>query len=186
MITGKHETLERICVDGCISQLFPVSRIVYRDIKPENIGFDYKGDPIIIDLGLCKSLSQNLKNKKGIGYLLTPRTGSVPYMAPEVVLSQPYSCSCDVFSFAVLAWEILSLRAAFKACSRREYLHRVVKGRERMPISRRLPPLTRLMIKEGWNHDPVQRPSMKRVSVLLQGDLNELKSDSNSRSAALS
>jgi len=42
----------------------------------------------VFDFGLCKSLAPFLKNKdshgnEAYGYMLTPRTGSVPYMAPE-------------------------------------------------------------------------------------------------------
>ena len=151
---------------------------MYRDIKQENIGFDYRGDVKVFDLGLCKGLSPRLKNKEGAGYLLTPRTGSVPYMAPEVVLMQPYDCSCDVFSFAILLWEIFSLKTAFKGYSRWDFLHRVVHKRERPYIKRDLPTLTRSMIREAWDDDPSKRPSMRRVALLLQGDINEMTSGS--------
>lgn len=160
-------------------------RIVYRDIKQENIGFDRSGEPKIFDFGLCKGLSPDLKDKEGLGYLLTPRTGSVPYMAPEVAECKPYDCPCDVFSFSVLVWEMLSLATAFEGYSRREFLQRVVRGRERPRINRNWPPLTRLMIKEAWDNDPVKRPSMKRVAVLMRGDLNELTSDSKGSSAEM-
>ena len=146
--------------------------------RQENIGFDYRGDVKIFDLGLCKGLSSRLKSKEGVGYLLTPRTGSIPYMAPEVVLMKPYDCNCDVFSFAVLLWEMLSLKTAFKGYSRLDYLNRVVKRRERPVAYRRWPALTRSVIKEAWENDPMRRPSMKRVALLLHGDVNEMTSGS--------
>ena len=55
-------------------------RLVYRDIKPENIGFDMRGDVKVFDFGLCKNLSPQLKAKGGYGYRLTGRAGSLPYM----------------------------------------------------------------------------------------------------------
>ncbi|CAB9498375.1 Inhibitor of nuclear factor kappa-B kinase subunit beta [Seminavis robusta] len=57
------------------------NRLVYRDIKPENIGFDVRGDVKVFDFGLCKDLEPRLKCKDGgYGYKLTGRAGSLPYM----------------------------------------------------------------------------------------------------------
>ena len=109
------------------------AKLVYRDIKPENIGFDIRGDVKVFDFGLCRSLDKVDKNP-GYGYKLTAKTGSVPYMAPEVALGQPYDTKADVFSFAVLLWEILNVDWAFNGYSIREYFQRVVKENQRMPI----------------------------------------------------
>src|SRR3569832_993798 len=97
------------------------NRLVYRDIRRENIGFDVRGDVKVFDIGLSKSLSPSLKAKdaKGspvYGYNLTARTGSIPYMAPEVVECQPYDQKCDVFSFAILLWVFLVLFLVFCRC----------------------------------------------------------------------
>lgn len=98
-------------------------------------------------------------------------------MAPEVAECQPYDTQADCFSFSILLFEILSMKPAFKGYSRREFLMRVVRGRERLTISRKWPPLTRLAVKEAWEHDPQKRPDMKRIASLLRGDLNELSTD---------
>ena len=37
---------------------------------------------------------------------LSGRTGTLMYMAPEVYLKQPYNDKADVFSFAVIAYEV--------------------------------------------------------------------------------
>lgn len=137
----------------------------------------------MFDFGLSKSLSDHLKAKNShgkivYGYMLTARTGSLPYMAPEVVEAKPYDTKCDVFSFAILLWEILALKPAFKGYTRREFLDRVVRMHERLSMNRKWPALTRLAMKEAWDHDPQKRPDMKRVSGLLRGDLNEMSSDS--------
>lgn len=98
-------------------------------------------------------------------------------MAPEVADKRPYDCKCDVFSFAVLLFEILALQTAFKDYTKLEYLRRVVHHKERLKIPRHVPPLTRLMISEAWAHEPTKRPEMKRAAAMLRGDLNDLSSD---------
>jgi len=154
-------------------------RLVYRDIKPENIGFDVRGDVKIFDFGLCKSLSPHLK-AKGYGYRLTGRAGSLPYMAPEVARMDTYDTKCDVFSFAILLWEILSLLPAFKGLVPSEFVEHVVVRHERPVVPLRnpyWPPLTRLMLPEAWDNDPAKRPDMKRVAILIRGDLNDMTDD---------
>jgi len=140
----------------------------------------------VFDFGLSKSLSPNLKAKDSsgqevYGYNLTPRTGSVPFMAPEVVECKPYDQKCDVFSFAILLWEILSLKHAFKGYTRREFLERVVRGKQRPPVDRTWPPLTRGLIKEAWDDNPRKRPTMKRIGAMMSGDLKEMSTDPSIR-----
>ena len=50
----------------------------------------------------------------------TGASGTFRYMAPEVTASQSYNTSCDVFSYGVLVWEILSHAAPFKVLTPRE------------------------------------------------------------------
>ena len=70
-------------------------KILYRDIKPENIGFDVRGDIKVFDFGLAKEVHENLSDGNGC-YNLTAMTGTPRYMAPEVALSKPYNETCDV------------------------------------------------------------------------------------------
>jgi serine/threonine protein kinase len=51
-------------------------KMVYRDIKPENIGFDVRGDVKIFDFGLAKPLHPKLRTTDGKNFLLTSRTGA--------------------------------------------------------------------------------------------------------------
>jgi serine/threonine protein kinase len=58
------------------------SSIIYRDLKPDNVGFDVRGDVKIFDFGLAKELDLSKKLDDGT-YNLTADTGSLRYMAPE-------------------------------------------------------------------------------------------------------
>lgn len=150
---------------------------MYRDIKPENIGFDLRGDVKVFDFGLCKTLSPRLKVRSGYGYRLTGRAGSLPYMAPEVAKMEPYDTKCDCFSFAILLWEMLMLKPAFKGMTPSDFMEKVVLQSERLTVDKHLPPLTRLMIPEAWDKDPTARPDMKRIAIIIRADLNDMTTD---------
>lgn len=57
--------------------------IVYRDLKPDNLGFDTSGALKLFDFGLAKRMDTAERSEDGM-YLLTGNTGSLRYMAPEV------------------------------------------------------------------------------------------------------
>jgi hypothetical protein len=90
---------------------------------------------------------------------------------------ETYDTKCDVFSFAILLWEMLSLRGAYHGYSSKEFMEKVVLESERLPVCKSWPPLTRLMIPEAWDVDPRKRPDMKRVAILIRGDLNDMTND---------
>jgi serine/threonine protein kinase len=154
---------------------------VYRDIKQENIGFDVRGDVKVFDFGLSRVVSESMKARDAktgeieYGYNLTPRTGSVPYMAPEIMLGRPYDGQCDVFSFAILLWEIFNLRPAFQYMDRHEYTERVVRNGERLsfPIRSSIVPASiKELIKDSWDRKPTHRPVMAKVAKRIRNELN--------------
>lgn len=150
--------------------LLPYS-IVYRDLKPENVGFDRNGTVQLLDLGSAICVRHMHADSNGM-YLLTARVGSFPYMAPEVAKKEPYNFKSDVFSLAVLLWEMLSLDCAFSHCvSRKEcYYHISIHG-ERPEVHGWWPPATRNVMQEAWHADPHQRPSMATVGRRIRQDL---------------
>lgn len=92
-------------------------------------------------------------------------------------LMKTYDTKCDVYSFAILLWEMLSCKPAFDKFSTVQFIEKVAVEKERLPTMRSWPPLTRLMLPEAWDDDPAKRPDMKRVAILIRGDLNDLTTD---------
>jgi serine/threonine protein kinase len=153
-------------------------RLVYRDIKPQNMGFDIRGDLKLFDFGLCKSLEPGDRCQDGsYGYHLTIITGSIPYMAPEVAMKKPYDQEADVYSFSVLLWELMSLECAYKSFDANKYFFRVCVENHRERISTSWPAIVKIIIKEGWDPNPQKRPDMKRIGTLLRGELQDLTTD---------
>jgi serine/threonine protein kinase len=152
-------------------------RLLYRDIKPENIGFDVRGDVKVFDFGLMKSLDESLKVKGGkYGYNLTAFTGSIPYMAPEVAMREPYGPEADVYSFCMMLWEMVGLEPAFPGLNIYQYMMQLCKMGIRPPLGSGplWPAVLKNLMTEGWERQPTKRPTMKRVGMLLRGLLEDM------------
>ena len=72
--------------------------------KPDNIGFDVRGDVKLFDFGLSFEITEECSSVDGL-YELSGNTGSMRYMAPEVALGNPYNHKVDVYSFGILFWQ---------------------------------------------------------------------------------
>ena len=80
--------------------------IVHRDLKSSNIGFAHDGKVKIFDFGQSEKLAAHH------GFLKS-MNGSARYMAPEVAAGRAYTDTCDVYSFTIVLWEMMTCERAF-------------------------------------------------------------------------
>lgn len=73
--------------------------IVYRDLKPENVLLDRNGHAVLTDFGLSKAALTS--------GLLRTICGTPEYLAPEILLGEPYDRAIDLWSFGTLLYELL-------------------------------------------------------------------------------
>ncbi|XP_005317024.2 rhodopsin kinase GRK1 isoform X1 [Ictidomys tridecemlineatus] len=83
-------------------------RIVYRDLKPENVLLDDGGNIRISDLGLAVELPEG--QSKTRGYAGTPG-----FMAPELLRGEEYDFSVDYFALGATLYEMIAARGPFRA-----------------------------------------------------------------------
>jgi len=139
-------------------------RLVYRDLKPGNVGFDLNGNVRLFDFGLLAELPKE-------GYL-KQRSGTVRYMAPDCFMGK-YDCKADVYSLTVLLWEILTLKQYFDNMENLDHVKATMNG-TREALDDSLPIGIRAVINQGWIGDPNKRPSMRDFRNLMCGEIGKM------------
>jgi len=134
--------------------------ILHRDLKSANILLSSGHDRLAIaDFGLARFQETHKK--------MTAETGSYRWMAPEVIRHEMYDWRCDVYSYAVLAWEMLTFRVPFDNMMPVEAAFAVAKEAKRPPIPSACPGSVRHMLEQCWHQEAAKRPSFKRICAAL-------------------
>ena len=89
---------------------------VHRDVKPGNILFDTQGHAFLSDFGVAKVMAST-KNPApsqtamtGAGMVL----GTPEYMAPELIMGDPFDGRVDQYALAITVYELLCGRRPFE------------------------------------------------------------------------
>jgi eukaryotic-like serine/threonine-protein kinase len=88
--------------------------IVHRDVKPGNLLVRADGFSKLTDYGIARLPSEDQKNSAGM------QAGTGAYMSPEQVLGKPLDGRSDLYSAAIVLYEMLSGRTPFEAPYRTE------------------------------------------------------------------
>lgn len=140
--------------------------ILYRDLKPTNVGFTSSGVAKLFDFGLATVIDDKSPR------LPNAACGTPIYMAPEAARNSEYGLAADVYSFAILLWEICALDRPFRKYTRQELRDKVVYGtvRPRVEKLKRSPEIRDLVVR-CWSGDPLDRPNFSKVSNVLREEL---------------
>ncbi|CAH1800186.1 unnamed protein product [Owenia fusiformis] len=129
--------------------------LIHRDLKPPNLLLINGGTVLkICDFGTACAIQTHMTNNKG----------SAAWMAPEVFEGSNYSEKCDVFSWGIILWEVITRRKPFDEVGGGAFrIMWAVHNGTRPPMVKNLPePLKSLMTK-CWLKNPAERPSMAEV-----------------------
>ncbi|XP_028793607.1 rust resistance kinase Lr10-like [Neltuma alba] len=158
-------------------------RILHFDINPHNVLLDHNFIPKISDFGLAKLCSKNQSTVS-----MTAARGTLGYIAPEVYSRNfgNVSYKSDVYSYGMLLLEMVGGRKnvdtnqdTFQVLYP-EWIHNLIEGGDiniymeeddDIRIVKKLATVGLWCIQ--WH--PINRPSMKMVIQMLEGEVDKLK-----------
>ncbi|PVH38327.1 hypothetical protein PAHAL_5G230600 [Panicum hallii] len=136
-------------------------KIVHRDVKTENMLLDKTRTVKIADFGVARVEASNPSD-------MTGETGTLGYMAPEVLNGHAYNRKCDVYSFGICLWEIYCCDMPYPDLSFSEVTSAVVRQNLRPEIPRCCPSSLANVMKRCWDANPDKRPEMAEVVSMLE------------------
>jgi serine/threonine protein kinase len=167
---------------------------VHGDLKSDNLLISETNTIKIADFGLARQLSDDYASrirtvnsakdqrigmhvhliKLGNDTLDSPHAlGASRWRAPELSVSgakKNYKTPADVYSFAVVMWEIVTRELPFSQYEFNYEVVEAVKSGERPPLPDNCSPLLKSLILDCWKHDPVQRPSFEEIQWRLAAE----------------
>jgi serine/threonine protein kinase len=147
------------------------NRLVFRDLKPENIGI-LNDSIVLFDFGLCRELPESSSMEDQFEM---SGVGTLRFMAPEIMLQQPYNQKVDVYSFSMVLYEMLFHSKPFELYTFQMHQLLVCEDQERPNIPSYCPPLLRELLEDTWNPEPLDRPCLKEIQTQLQQASNVWK-----------
>uniref|UniRef100_A0A7S0KVM2 non-specific serine/threonine protein kinase n=1 Tax=Micromonas pusilla TaxID=38833 RepID=A0A7S0KVM2_MICPS len=141
--------------------------VVHHDLKPANLLVDSHWTLKVSDFGMSR-----LKHNT---YLSSKSPGGTPeWMAPEVLRNDPTDERSDVYSFAVILWELITLKYPWEELSspvqivvQVAFLHR----RPKLPTW--LPAEAVALLQQCWHKDPDERPAFSAILGALKAEMPE-------------
>lgn len=128
--------------------------IIQRDLKSANLLVTRAYDVRVADFGLSRELAPGRMGT----YCGTPAT-----MAPEIVRQEEYSEKADVFSFAIILWELLTRAEPYAGHDGLALAYSVANDGLRPSVPAYCPAEWAAMMVRSWDDDPRVRPSFDEL-----------------------
>ena len=124
---------------------------IHRDLHSGNILYSQFNDGwSISDLGFCGPADKSSKSVYG----------NLPYIAPEVIAGKEYTFKSDIYSIAMLMWEISSGQPPFNKYEHDYNLAMNIINGMRPKIVSGTPLKYKSLMERCWDADPLKRPNI--------------------------
>lgn len=160
-----NDTLKLIIIYGIASSMSYLHshNIIHRDLKPENILLDDFLHPKLADFGFSKFTDSSQENLQSV----IGTKGTPIYMSPEIWKKAEYSNACDVYAFALIVYEIITLEEPFKNLLYFQLRYKLQQG-YRPEFNNPINEAYKELIEKCWAQDPSKRPSFDEILIQLK------------------
>jgi serine/threonine-protein kinase TNNI3K len=143
-----------------------MNNIIHRDLKSANLLINSDQVVKVADFGVARLESQNGD--------MTAETGTYRWMAPEVINHKPYDNKADVFSFAIVLWELATSKVPYDNLTPLQAALGVRQGL-RPEIPSAVNPKLANLIKKCWDENPDKRPTFPDITLELENLLQHIQ-----------
>ena len=140
--------------------------VLHRDLKPANLLIDNAGTLKISDFGLAKVRSK-LPGQLDEKYTMTGETGSYRFMAPEVYRHEDYNETVDVYSYAMILYNLMDGRPPWPHVNGTVAVMKAAIEGERPFLPRKWDEKISNLIQECWEENANLRPSFQKILTVL-------------------
>lgn len=148
------EQLGNILIDSATALEHTHDRgYLHLDFKPENLLVTRAGNVRLIDFDLAQPLPDAPRKS-------AKNPGTPAYMAPEQLLREAFDHRADIYSFGVMAYELVTHQKPFPGETPDEILRRCLDRREFAPpreVNPGVPPALERIILRCLDRDPARR-----------------------------
>jgi len=153
------------------------NNVIFRDLKPSNVGFDENGDVKLFDFGLARELPGKSCETNDV-YRMSGKIGTLRYMAPECALQNMYNLKADVYTWSLVYYHMMSLQKPYEGYGTDLHLALVCKLGDRPHVDNEWPIMVQDLMERGWAQEISERPTMMDVCFRLQAILDDYELES--------
>ncbi|KMZ73575.1 Protein kinase family protein, putative, expressed [Zostera marina] len=158
--------LLKIALDVCKGMEYLHEKgIIHRDLKTANLLMHKNGVVKVADFGVAR-----FQNHEGI---MTAETGTYRWMAPEVINHQPYDERADVFSFAIVLWELATSKVPYDTMTPVQAAIGVRQGL-RPSVPEYVHPRLGDLMQRCWKAIPSERPPFSKLTSEFEDFLQQV------------
>ena len=140
-------------------------KIEHRDLKTHNVLLTHDGRCKVTDFGLSRC--EELKTFTTTATMRDSVAGTPAFMAPELFEDNTFTEKSDVYSYAVVLWEIYDRGIPWAGLKPQQILYKLIKE-QRLDVPKSMPRDLSSLMERAWAQDPDARPSFADICKELQ------------------
>jgi len=143
------------------------SHVLHRDLKADNVLVMSRDPAVAVCCKITDFGCSRFDGTEGQQMTKTKGVGTPTHMAPEILNNQKYSMPADVYSFAILLWNLFTQKEPYGELDTPWSMYGMVLGGQRPDLvgfdESIIPNHIKAIIEHCWDHDPTNRLTFSQI-----------------------